>query len=999
MDFITQPKARLIGSTALLAGGTVCGGVLGTSVASVVAGIIANDVIPQHMENLTVRLRDSRGQLHNHDLAEAVGLAIGLLIKARAEAGTYPGSKKGLVSLAEYTVKHWKTIAKDLENQKNEKFDLIQDSQVLGLFSQALGQKPVKVLTEPDWLALLHELCDRLHQEHLDRQEYVFQYGFNGLDFAVPAALFPTIKCHLPPEDVLKKLATELDEKFAFALQEVLKADFDKGGKAFGKFTIAMLGAIHNGLQQVQVSQEKQEQLNQALAKLGELQQDLARNEARFRQLSEQLGVGIEVILGEIGITQDILSRLRGWLYGELSQIGKTLAEIQDIASDNSRKLDDLLDRVGTLTPTPQPESTSSVFGDALPQINDWQEREELATIHRWLDNGNRKLGIIVGIAGMGKTALAVKVCLERQDFVGKYWAELGNPPLFSIWAKQVLRELVGVSQDILENTLDTQLSKMLVEKLQQKRFLLVLDNFESVVKNEDYLEFLQRCLRCLTTGDQTEILVTTQVEPQLSWIHTPQILPLKFGLSKSKGAQLLAARGVEGTDEEREQFSQKVSGHPLTLSLAGGMLSTQRGDERITLAELTTDISQAIQQLKGRHREEENVPLLVVLDRCWSCVSPVWQERLLLLTVLRQGFDRPLVEAIVRGSIGDEELPNLAIQGFLVALEKKDKEKLQRYEFQPFILQYLRCRVEDVREAHKRAVEVYRSRCEMPEDWKTATVEDVQDYLELFYHLCQLGEYEQAFDVIYSNPSQKESVTKFLHIRGYNALLIELYLQLVPHLPNQQDWRYPASLTSLGNAYHSQGDDESAISYHQQSLKISQQIRDRSGIATSFNNLGSAYYFQGDYRKAMFYHHKSLTITRKIGDRSGIATSLMNLGSAYYSQGDYERAISFHQQSLEIKQEIGDRSGIANSFNNLGNVYYAQGDYERAISYDQQSLEIKREIGDRSGIASSLVNLGSAYHSQGDYESAISFYQQSLEIFQQIGDRSGIASSLGNLG
>jgi hypothetical protein len=50
----------------------------------------------------------------------------------------------------------------------------------------------VKVLTEPDWLALLHELCDRLHQEHLDRQKDVSQRS-NGLDFAIPAALFPII--------------------------------------------------------------------------------------------------------------------------------------------------------------------------------------------------------------------------------------------------------------------------------------------------------------------------------------------------------------------------------------------------------------------------------------------------------------------------------------------------------------------------------------------------------------------------------------------------------------------------------------------------------------------------------------------------------------------------------------------------------------------------------------------------------------------------------------
>ncbi|MBP0015491.1 MAG: hypothetical protein J7545_06075 [Roseofilum sp. SBFL] len=659
MDLLTQRHTRLLGSTALLAGRTVCGGVLGTGVASVVAGIIANDVIPQYMENLTVRLRDSRGQLDNHDLAEAVGLAIGLLIKARVEAGNYEGSKKELVSLAEYTASNWKDIAQGLKVGENDKFDLIEDDQVLGLFSQALGKGTVQVLTEADWLELLEDLRQRADVE---------------------------LRQH-----VLKGLAIDLRDKFAFALREVLKADCSEGGKAFGGLVISLLGAIHAGLQEVRVPQESREEVNQALVQLGNVEQELKKNQVRFEQLSEQLGLGIEVILGEIEITQDILNRLQGWLGDELRQIGTTLTEIEkttgeikDIAVGNSGKLDELIETVGTFTPTPQPESTSSVVGDALPQINHWQGRtQELATIHGWLDDDNRKLGIIVGIAGMGKTALAVKVYREREDFTGKYWAELGELPRLASLARQVLRELVGIDGDIVEKMPNARLSEILVRELQRQRFLLVLDNFESVVGDEDYLHFLQRWLG---SCHQTEILVTTQVEPRLSWGEKPQILPLKRGLSNSEGAQLLAARGVEEPLEEREQFSQKVSGHPLTLSLAAGMLSNQRGEERITLAKLTTDISQGMQQLEGRHRQE-NVQLLVVLDRCFGWLSPVWQERLVRLTVLRQGFDRLLVEAMVGENIGDEELPNLGIQGFLVALEKKNRHERQRYEFQPFIL------------------------------------------------------------------------------------------------------------------------------------------------------------------------------------------------------------------------------------------------------------------------------------------------------------------------
>jgi len=189
------------------------------------------------------------------------------------------------------------------------------------------------------------------------------------------------------------------------------------------------------------------------------------------------------------------------------------------------------------------------------------------------------------------------------------------------------------------------------------------------------------------------------------------------------------------------------------------------------------------------------------------------------------------------------------------------------------------------------------------------------------------------------------------------------------------------------------------AIEYYQQSLKIKQEIGDRSGQASSLYNLGNAYYALGQYQRAIEYYQPSLEIEREIGARSGEADSLHNLGNAYYILGQYQQAIEYYQQSLEIKQEIGDRSGGADSLHNSGNAYYILGQYQRAIEYYQQSLEIKQEIGDRSGEASSLMNLGNAYKSLGQHQQAIEYYQQVLEMQREMGARSREAAALLGLG
>ena len=213
-----------------------------------------------------------------------------------------------------------------------------------------------------------------------------------------------------------------------------------------------------------------------------------------------------------------------------------------------------------------------------------------------------------------------------------------------------------------------------------------------------------------------------------------------------------------------------------------------------------------------------------------------------------------------------------------------------------------------------------------------------------------------------------------------------------------------------------------------EKALQIYREIKNRQGEAVSLGNLGNAYHSLGQYAKAIEYHQESLKIKEEFKEkeidckdplikmilctfltisggttqnsiRQGVAASFVSLGNAYYALGQYEKAIDYYQRSLDLSKEINDRQGEANSLNNLGEVDQSFGQYEKAIHYHQQSLDIKKNIGDRQGIAHSLGGLGLAYNSLGQYQKAIEYYQQSLTIKKEIGDRSGEAFSLNNLG
>ncbi|MDE5080310.1 MAG: tetratricopeptide repeat protein, partial [Trichodesmium sp. St18_bin1] len=241
--------------------------------------------------------------------------------------------------------------------------------------------------------------------------------------------------------------------------------------------------------------------------------------------------------------------------------------------------------------------------------------------------------------------------------------------------------------------------------------------------------------------------------------------------------------------------------------------------------------------------------------------------------------------------------------------------------------------------------------------------LEVVKGYLEAFYHLCEVGDWERAKQIYFIKvPPVNEELRTQLKRWGCYKECIQLYSRLLGKLDQYWDG---ICLTHLGNVYYSQGEYDKAMEYYQQSLQIAREIGNRSGEGNALGNLGNVYNSQGKYDKAMEYYQQHLQIARGIGDRSGEGNALGNLGVVYDSQGEYDKAMEYNQQHLQIAREIGHRSREGHALMGLGNVYNSQGKYDKAMEYHQQRLQIAREIGDRSGEGNALGNLGNVYYSQ----------------------------------
>jgi tetratricopeptide (TPR) repeat protein len=652
-----------------------------------------------------------------------------------------------------------------------------------------------------------------------------------------------------------------------------------------------------------------------------------------------------------------------------------------------------------------------------------------MAVIQSWIDDSHVNLMGIVGLGGMGKSALAAYFydnfsptdvgANVRSPLQHKFWADVSLNPDFAAFAESTIKGLGGN----LNPTGDTNvLIANLFKVLHQNRCLLVVDNVETLLdefghwRNESYAMFFQRWKQ---QGHTSILLLTTQDKPTLykgdNYWHS------LGSFQVAEGKTLLQQLHIEGSDRDLESLVKKIDGHPLTLNLVAGYLREYCDCQLSQVTELGLDEFELIyNEASGLHRNITDARLSWILQQHLDRLTEKQREFLVNLSIYRQAFDvtaatrmylnANLAEGKTQETIKPievkKELQNLVNRSLLSRSEEKG------YLCPQLLKPYLHKQYPNLTQSHQTAIAYYLS-IVTPKPWTNR--DDLQGYLEIFYHYYQLGEYDTAFDSL-------RRIDGFMTLQGYYDLQVEYYLDLVTVYQERGDksnWKYTASLTDLGNAYYSLGQYQQAIQYHQQSLAITTEIGDlaegeirkaaRNGEASSYGNLGNAYNSLGQYQQAIQYHQQSLAITTEIGDRKGEASSYLGLGNAYYSLGQYQQAIQYYQQSLAITTEIGDlaegeirkaaRKGEATSYNNLGNAYYSLGQYQQAIQYHQQSLAITTEIGDRNGEANSYNSLGNAYNSLGQYQEAIQYHQQSLAIKTEIGDRNGEAYSYNNLG
>ena len=196
--------------------------------------------------------------------------------------------------------------------------------------------------------------------------------------------------------------------------------------------------------------------------------------------------------------------------------------------------------------------------------------------------------------------------------------------------------------------------------------------------------------------------------------------------------------------------------------------------------------------------------------------------------------------------------------------------------------------------------------------------------------------------------------------------------------------------LNNLGAVNFNGGDDEQALKYYLQSLKVAEKANDSLRTVTALINIGTVYLNKpSTHDLAYKYYQRAYPLSVKLGNPDAIGTCAVNMGEIFLGKPDTEMALDsalfYFETALETYQESAT-GNVAFALKNIGTVYALRGEFEKAIQYQKDAFNFAKAGDGRLEMAQSLLALAKTYQLKGDLEKSISAYQDSYDLAKDIG-------------
>lgn len=512
-------------------------------------------------------------------------------------------------------------------------------------------------------------------------------------------------------------------------------------------------------------------------------------------------------------------------------------------------------------------------------------------------------VSVITGMAGIGKTRLAVHVAHQlrrwfRLDDLQLY-ADLrghcpaGEPADPAATLAAFLRCL-GVPGGDLPGDVDGR-AALYRDRMDGKRAIVVLDDAADEQQVQQLLPGSPTC----------RVLVTSR--RRLNGLDGAR--PLALGLFSLEEALTLLATvaGGERVPAERaaaEEIVRRCGYLPLAVTLAARRLQARPAWALADLAELLGVEAGRLDELAVRNRA-----VRTVFDLSYRRLGGE-QRRMFRLLGLHPGHDFTAQSAAALADVRPEQAKALLESLFDEHL--LDQATCGRYRFHGLMRSYAGERAGD-EEAADGGIEAVRRLLV----WYLHTAESASRTLAPGIHRFPLDSAGVPGRHVVHFGTCGQALT---WLDAEHANLAAAVRVASGHRFDLVAWRLASALLSF---FQLRRRCDEWIATFTVAVCAARRLQDAAGEARLLDGLGVAYCEAGRFPESLDCHQRALSLYRRSGDRIGESQVLNNLGDYHRHRGQFEEAADHYRQSTDICRELGidDFTGVKDLDKELGDT------------------------------------------------------------------------------
>jgi predicted ATPase/DNA-binding CsgD family transcriptional regulator len=590
---------------------------------------------------------------------------------------------------------------------------------------------------------------------------------------------------------------------------------------------------------------------------------------------------------------------------------------------------------------------------------------ESVAQAIALLGRDDVRLLTITGPGGVGKTRLADEVAAVAAD---QFADGVVLVPLQSLSDPGLVIGTVARSLGLFDGEGD--LEQRLVDHLEGRRLLLVVDNFEQVVEAAPALAAV------VAASPGLKVAVTSRTRLHVMGEQELPLAPLTREAAVSvfleRAREVRPGFQPDGPDLDAiAEICDRLDCLPLAIELAAARTKLLSPTAMLTRLERRLDLLTAgPRDAPARHRALRDTI-------AWSVELLDDPGRTLFgcFSVFVGGCTLEAVEHVCDGDL--DTLGTLVDQS-LVRAERERFGMLETIREYACDLLEARADAGETRRAH--AAYYLRLAKEIPRGGGSdRRVTDHDNLRAALRFSLDAGEGVTALELC-------AALWRFWFERGY---LSEgrRWLDEALAASSEASSARARVLSGSGVLAHYQGDYGRAEVLCQEALELSRTLEDARGVAEACTGLALVRRTRVDNSGAETLFREALAVYEELGEDDGVARTLDQLAMNFVVAGDFVRARPLFERSLALFRRLDDTHGIGLGL--YGLVLTSRGDIHVAARAEvTELLDLLRATGDRRTFAKALWSLANVTADLGDTETAEAQCQESLTLFVEFGDR-----------